>query len=105
MESKEKFIDRISKVNSGFHISQEYMCLEGVKNMLTMKPARCVSQTFEGITKCNFLKENFSSRIISKWELLSGKTEREQTERDKNHFSFRRKLQVCTVVIYLRVQI
>lgn len=73
--------------------------------MSTMKLILCDSQAFEGIGKCNFLKENFCSRIIYKWALLSGKTERTQIERDKNHLSSRRKLQVCRVVIYLRAHI
>lgn len=81
MKSKKKKI--IGRINSKFrrpHFTRKYMCLWGVKNILTMKLILCDSQAFEGIGKCNFLKENFYSRIIYKWGLLSGKTERTQIE-------------------------
>lgn len=61
-ESKGKFIVRVSKVNAGSHLSQEYTYLQGGRNMWTMKPTLCVSQAFEGIRECNFMKENFCSR-------------------------------------------
>lgn len=74
--------------------------------MLTMKLILCNSQAFEGIRKCNFLKENFVQELFINGNGTFVWKDRENADRERQEsFLLQEKAAVCTVVIYLGVQI